>query len=90
MVSWFWKVAHSWSSEHKKRFLAFSTGSDRVPISGLGSVPLVIQRNGPDSDNLPTASTCYNFFLLPEYSSPAKVERLVTSAINNFEGFGLA
>jgi hypothetical protein len=89
-IKWFWSVAHAWNSEQKKRFLAFTTGSDRVPISGLGSVPLVIQRNGPDSDHLPTASTCYNVLLLPEYSSREKVEKLMTSAINNFEGFGLA
>eukprot|EP00026_Physarum_polycephalum_P001542 Phypoly_transcript_01544.p1 GENE.Phypoly_transcript_01544~~Phypoly_transcript_01544.p1 ORF type:complete len:1030 (+),score=135.85 Phypoly_transcript_01544:65-3091(+) len=90
VIKWFWSVAHGWSSEQKKRFLAFTTGSDRVPISGLGSVPLVIQRNGPDSDHLPTASTCYNVLLLPEYSSREKLDALLTSAINNFEGFGLA
>ncbi len=83
-------MAHAWTSEQKKKFLAFTTGSDRVPISGLGSVPLVIQRNGEDSDRLPTASTCYNVLLLPEYSSKEKLAQLMTSAIDNFEGFGLA
>jgi hypothetical protein len=27
----------------------------------------IISRNGPDSDRLPTAHTCFNHLLLPEY-----------------------
>lgn len=49
----------------KKTFLFFCTGSDRSPIKGLGSLGFVIQRQGPDTDNLPTAHTCNNVFMLP-------------------------
>ncbi|KAJ1478636.1 hypothetical protein T484DRAFT_1629602, partial [Baffinella frigidus] len=63
--------------------------SDRSPIRGLGSMTFVISRNGPDSDRLPTAHTCFNHLLLPEYTDKEKLRRCLMTAINNSEGFGL-
>jgi ubiquitin-protein ligase E3 A len=62
-------VVHSLSEEHKKKLLFFATGSDRVPIKGLGNLPFVISRNGPHCDRLPTAHTCFNHLLLPGAST---------------------
>ncbi len=84
-----WKVLHSLTEEQKKRFLFFVTGSDRAPINGLGSLRFVISRNGPDSERLMTAHTCFNHLLLPEYSSEEKIRRMLLVAISNAEGFGL-
>ena len=84
-----WKVLHSLAEEQKKRFLFFVTGSDRAPINGLGSMRFVISRNGPDSERLMTAHTCFNHLLLPEYSSEEKIRRMLLVAISNAEGFGL-
>ena len=85
----FWDVFHTLTVEEKKKFLFFSTGSDRVPISGLSSLNFVISRNGPDSDRLMTAHTCFNHLLLPEYESKEKLRKNLLTAINNSEGFGL-
>lgn len=49
----------------------------------------VIQRDGCDSDKLPTSHTCFNTLLLPEYSSKAKMLDRLRLAIMNAEGFGL-
>lgn len=70
VVTWFWEVVHGFSEEQKKRLLFFVTGSDRVPIKGLASLqpPFVIARNGPSSNRLPTAHTCFNHLLLPAYN----------------------
>ena len=59
-------MIHSLSLEMKKKFLFFSTGSDRCPIKGLGNLNFVISRNGTDEDRLPSAHTCFNHLLLPE------------------------
>ena len=69
-MTWFWEVVHGFSEEQKKRLLFFVTGSDRVPIKGLASLqpPFVISRNGPSSNRLPTAHTCFNHLLLPAYN----------------------
>eukprot|EP00743_Colponemidia_sp_Colp-15_P004177 GILK01004507.1.p1 GENE.GILK01004507.1~~GILK01004507.1.p1 ORF type:complete len:764 (-),score=138.27 GILK01004507.1:85-2061(-) len=85
----FWSVVHEMTQEQKKRLLFFATGSDRAPIKGLASLGLVISRGGPDSDRLPSAHTCFNHMLLPEYSSREKLKERLLTAIENAEGFGL-
>lgn len=89
MIQNFWSVVHEMSEEEKRKMLAFSTGSARAPIKGLGALRLTITRMGPDSAQLPTAHTCFNHLLLPEYSSREKLKRLLLRAISESEGFGL-
>lgn len=89
IIKWLWEVVLGMSDEHKKQFLHFVTGSDRVPIKGLGTLSLVVQRNGPDSDRLPTALTCFSRLLLPEYSSKERLAKYLLLAIENGQGFGL-
>jgi ubiquitin-protein ligase E3 A len=75
--------------EEKKKFLQFTTGSDRAPIKGLGSMEFIIMKHGNDTDRLPTSHTCFNHLLLPKYSSKEKLKKMLLTAINNAEGFGL-
>ena len=48
------------SVEYQKKFLFFTTGSDRAPIGGLKNLRFVITKHGDDSDRLPGAHTCFN------------------------------
>ncbi len=89
VIKMFWQVVKSWSTEQKKLLLNFVTGSDRIPITGLASLTFIIQRNGPDSDRLPTSLTCFGRLLLPEYSSKEKLEKVLLKSILNGKGFGL-
>jgi ubiquitin-protein ligase E3 A len=89
IIQHLWKILHGFSDLEKRLFLQFCTGSDRVPISGLSDLRLTISRNGGDSDILPTAHTCFNHLLLPEYSSEAKLKEKLLIAIQNARGFGL-
>ena len=43
-------VVHELSVEDKRRLLQFTSGSDRVPVGGLGRLKLIIARHGADSD----------------------------------------
>lgn len=61
------------TDEQRKQFLQFTTGSDRAPVNGLKNLPINIGRHGPDTDRLPTAHTCFNHLLIPEYSSKDKL-----------------
>jgi hypothetical protein len=63
----FWAIVHSLSFEEKQKFLLFVTGSSKAPLGGLKNIRLRIQRMGPHSNLLPTAHTCFNTLLLPEY-----------------------
>jgi hypothetical protein len=57
--------------------------------AGLASMGFVISKNGGDSERLPTAHTCFNHLLLPDYSSREKLEQKLKLAITQTEGFGL-
>jgi ubiquitin-protein ligase E3 A len=48
----FWEIVHEFDYDLKKNFLSFLTGCDRSPIKGLGSLRMIIGRQGPDSDKL--------------------------------------
>ena len=49
----------------------------------------VLQRDGPDSQKLPTSHTCFNTLLLPSYRSKEVMADRLKLAIMNSEGFGL-
>lgn len=85
----FWAVVHTMNAEDKRKLLQFCTGSDRVPIKGLGTLSFTISRHGPDSDTLPISHTCFNHLLLPDYATREKLERQLRIAIANSQGFGL-
>ena len=85
----FWSVAHDLSESDKRKLLSFCTGSDRVPINGLGQLALTISKHGSDDHKLPTSHTCFNHLLLPEYSSRDILKNRLLTAIQNSEGFGL-
>jgi ubiquitin-protein ligase E3 A len=76
-------------TEEKRLFLKFATGSDRAPINGLAHMNFVISRNGDDGDRLPTAHTCFNHLLLPNYGTIEKLRDRLKLAITQSEGFGL-
>ncbi|CAO3568922.1 unnamed protein product [Mortierella alpina] len=90
LIKEFWQIVHEeMTAEQHKQLLVFVTGSDRVPIRGLKDLMFVIQRNGPDSDRLPTALTCFSRLLLPEYADKDKLKERLVTAIENSHGFGL-
>ncbi|PNH11036.1 Ubiquitin-protein ligase E3A, partial [Tetrabaena socialis] len=85
----FWQVLSELDMDQKRRFLAFSTGCNRAPVAGLGALVLTIQRSGPDSERLPSAHTCFNTLLLPDYATRARLKAKLLLAIENAQGFGL-
>lgn len=68
-IQWLWAILHGYSTDKLRLFLKFVTGSDRVPIKGLGELGIVVQRNDGSDLRLPTALTCFSRLLLPEYPS---------------------
>ncbi|NXE74548.1 HERC4 ligase, partial [Cochlearius cochlearius] len=63
----FWTVFHKLPEEKKKMFLAFVSGSDRIPGDGLEHFGFSIedpQAENPD-ECYPSANTCYQILLLP-------------------------
>ena len=88
-IKYFWEVVLKFNEEEKKKFLSFVTGCDRAPIDGLGSLPITISNGGSDLNQLPSAHTCFNNLILPDYKNKEKLQKALLTAINYSEGFGL-
>jgi len=88
-IAGFWEILQSFDVPRRRRFLSFVTGSDRAPVGGLKELQMLVQRNGGDTERLPSAHTCFNTLLLPEYSSQQRLRASLMTAIENAEGFGL-
>ncbi|XP_023379652.1 ubiquitin-protein ligase E3A [Pteropus vampyrus] len=58
-------------------------------VGGLGKLKMIIAKNGPDTERLPTSHTCFNVLLLPEYSSKEKLKERLLKAITYAKGFGM-
>ncbi|CAB4029070.1 ubiquitin- ligase E3A-like, partial [Paramuricea clavata] len=86
----FWDIVHTMNEDDKKRLLSFVTGNDRVPLKGLSNVAFHIIKQGEDSEKLPTALTCFNQLMFPEYGSKEKLRSRLFLAIQNSKGFGLS
>ena len=88
-IKYFWEIVLLFNEEEKKKFLSFVTGCDRAPIDGLGSLPITISYGGTDLNQLPSAHTCFNNLILPDYKNKEKMKKALLTAINYSEGFGL-
>ena len=88
-IALLWEVIHELPLELQKKFLFFATGSDRVPIKGLGNLNFVISRNGADQERLPSAHTCFQHLLLPEYTTKERLRKQLLKAMQETEGFQL-
>jgi ubiquitin-protein ligase E3 A len=87
-VRWFWDIFKYMSTGKKKKFLQFTTGSDRAPLGGLSHVPITIQRIA-DPTKLPISRTCFAIFGLPDYPSREEMAAKIDIALNETTGFGL-
>ena len=89
----FWDVCagggpQDFDDEQRLKLLRFFSGAARAPMGGLGKLnpPLKIQRMSPDSEKLPTAATCFNTLLLPDYATRGKLKEKLLVAIENASG----
>lgn len=42
IIRYFWEIVQGFTDEQKKQFLVFTTGSDRVPVGGLGKLQVIL------------------------------------------------
>ena len=43
MMTWLWEIILvEWTDDNRRKWLAFSTGSDRAPVNGLKSLKFYI------------------------------------------------
>lgn len=95
VIEWFWQCIRSWPPERKSRLLQFATGTSRVPVNGFkdlqgsdGPRRFTIDKSG-DPSQLPRSHTCFNRIELPPYEDYESLEKKLTYAIEETEGFGV-
>ncbi len=72
-VLMFWDIVFTdFDDDQRKKLLAFTTGSDRAPITGLEDVEFILGLEGEDEEKLPVAHTCFNQLIFPQYKSREK------------------
>jgi len=85
----FWEVLLDYNENLQKKFLLFTTGSDRVPVGGMAEMTFKISKLKEKLTYLPEAHTCFNQLVLPDYKNKDVLKEKLTIAISNAEGFGL-
>ena len=69
-VQFFWVAMKSFTKEERGQLLQFATGTNKAPLDGFDPAFTITLAEGVDIDNaLPTAHTCFNQLVLPEYAS---------------------
>jgi len=74
-IIWLVDMLHEFSTQDRRKFLQFCTGSPRLPVGGFRGLhpPLTVVRKvasfGAWEGELPSAMTCYNFLKIPPYTS---------------------
>ncbi|XP_072351454.1 probable E3 ubiquitin-protein ligase HERC4 [Scyliorhinus torazame] len=85
----FWEVFGNLEEEKKKRFLAFLSGSERIPAGGIRNYRISIintKSSKPDS-SYPRAYTCTKSLDLPNYDSIEILREKLLHAIEHSEEF---
>ena len=83
-VEYFWDYFEQLKEEGKSQLLAFITGCTKMPLEGL---TLNIVKAEANDDALPSAHTCFNQLILPEYLTRNQLQEKLVLALENSEGF---
>jgi E3 ubiquitin-protein ligase HECTD2 len=88
-IQWFWHTFEAAPPRDQRKLLLFITGSDRIPAMGAASLSIRIAYLGDDHRRFPSARTCFNLLALYRYRSRNTLERMLWTAVQESEGFGL-
>lgn len=89
VVKWFWETFESAEPKSQRKLLSFITGSDRIPAMGATSLVIKVNCLGEECGRFPTARTCFNVIGLWRYGKRETLERMLWTAVEESEGFGL-
>ncbi|OXB69540.1 UNVERIFIED_CONTAM: hypothetical protein H355_016823 [Colinus virginianus] len=79
------------TSEFRSQFLMFVTSCSRPPLLGFKNLhPSFTIHCVPETDRLPSSSTCVNLLKLPAYPSKERLKQRLYEAVQGAEGFGLS
>ena len=87
-IKCFWAAMESFSQSTLEDVLRFITGTSKIPLDGFDP-PLTITRSDVDVNSLPTAHTCFNQLVLPEYQTREMLVEKLMYGVKHVTGFHL-
>ncbi|OHS96946.1 hypothetical protein TRFO_02089 [Tritrichomonas foetus] len=78
---YFLRALQSMTSEQRSALLKFATGRVRLPTQAHDDLYIKVDVANGQRDRLPTSSTCFNQFHMPQYSSYEKAFQMIIVAI---------
>ncbi|AGO12292.1 AaceriAEL068Wp [[Ashbya] aceris (nom. inval.)] len=88
VVQWFWEILSEMDYPQQRKLLHFVTGSDRVPATGVTTIPFRISRIRSGADRLPLSHTCFNEICLHEYKDKETLRSKLIIALEESQGYG--
>lgn len=89
LIPRFWSFFARMDPLMQRKLLTFVTGSDRIPATGVANLAFKISILGDSETRFPIAHTCFNQLCIYRYRSRARLEKMLTTALEESEGFGL-
>ena len=85
-----WAILKTFNQKELEKFLQFVTSCERAPPLGFSQLepPFCVQWV-PDTNRLPSASTCFNTLKIPDYGNQSILRKKLMYVINSNAGFGL-
>ena len=78
------EILLEFSLSEQYAFLQFVTGSSTLPVGGLNALqPMLTIVRKSDTNALPSSSTCFHTFKLPEYKTKDEMRKKVILAIRD-------
>lgn len=88
---WLWIILRELDLKDRSRFLQFVTGAPRMPLDGFDPPFNVTEGADMDAQNaLPTAHTCFNQLVVPQYRSFETFKSKLKYAIENSSGYQMS
>jgi hypothetical protein len=88
-VIWLWQVVRDFDANRRQKFLAFVTGTSRLPLDGYSPPFNVTEGCDMVVDSLPKSHTCFNQLVIPHYSSVGIMRARILFAIEETGTFDL-
>jgi hypothetical protein len=83
IVKWFWEIMEEFSQEHRRLYLKFAWGRQKIPsdVSNLRYKHTIEVYSHMNPDSLPQGHTCFFQIDFPEYNDKETMKKKIITAI---------
>jgi hypothetical protein len=90
IIIWLWRMIRETTTENKKLFIQFFTGTTCIPLDGFNPPITIVFGVDMVKNSLPKAHICFHQLVLPRYESYDIMKEKLFFAILNANNFGFS